>query len=52
MGPSLQPFKYAMTLQGRPNRRRMHAARSQPSMSLTIGTTFSPYSSIDRIMLP
>ncbi len=54
MGPSLQPFKYAMTIRPRqiePDAAEAEPDDSQPSMSLTIGTTFSPYSPIESIIV-
>jgi hypothetical protein len=54
MGPSLQPFKYAMTfLPGHIDSGPigLEPDACQPSMSLTIGTTFSPYSPMDSIIV-
>jgi hypothetical protein len=54
MGPSLQPFKYAMTvLPGQIDAGPIgfEPDAGQPSMSLTIGTTFSPYSPMDSIIV-
>jgi hypothetical protein len=54
MGPSLQPFKYAMAILPRKIDSEsigIEPDADQPSMSLTIGTTFSPYSPMDSIIV-